>query len=641
MAATKKKKSKSKKTDLPRLLAATALFGFAAGMLMLSWLRWGLPALDEARPLSIKPSVAILASDGALIARYGGMKGEDVRLKDLPPHVARALLAIEDRRFYRHFGLDPLGLARAMLTNIKAMRWAQGGSTITQQLAKNLFLTPDKTLRRKGQEALMALMIERKFSKDAILEAYLNRVYFGSGAYGIEAAARTYFGKSARDLTLFESAVLAGLLKAPSRYSPYAHPDLALDRARVVVRAMRETGYIDAKTEKWVLAKKKIDLAAHASGDLGRYFADWVVGLLDAFMSETSSDIVVRTTFVPKLQLAAERTAEDAFKAIKPKDNISQVALVAQAPDGAVLAMIGGRDYGESQFNRATQGLRQPGSAFKPFVYLAALEAGFSPADAIVDEPFRSGKYRPDNYDGQYRGLVPMRDALAFSLNTATVRLLDTVGTSRLIDVAKRAGIGKGLRPELASALGVHDVSPLALTNAYAVLSSGGLGVWPYAILSVEDSSGALLYRRDGAEFSRVFAENDVAALDSMLAGVVGYGTGQGAALSTTRAAGKTGTTQNYRDAWFVGYAGNVVAGVWMGNDDGAPMTRISGGGPPARLWRAFMEEALRLPLAARRPAASHAAAVSSDGPDDSFRRFIQSWTSGDVIPDDTPVYNR
>ena len=627
-----RKKDKQKKS---RPLAALALWGFAGVVLIVVYFGYDLPAITDVKPLEQKPSITVLAADNSLIARYGGLKGDVVALKDLPPDVGHAVLAIEDRRFYKHPGIDVVGLGRAMWVNARAGRWVQGGSTLTQQLAKNLFLTSDKTIRRKVQEALMALYIEHKFTKDDILEAYLNRVYFGSGAYGVDAAARTYFSKPARNLTLWESAELAGLLKAPSRFSPASSPELARDRAKTVIKAMEEAGYITEKREKseMQLANKAVKSAA--PGGLNRYFSDWVVNQIDSYVGDITGDIVVRTTLRPQLQSLAESNAKAFFKTLKPEDRISQMALVTLAKDGAVLAMIGGTDYAQSQFNRATQGERQPGSSFKPFVYLAALEAGFNPEDHILDAPFTSGSYRPDNYENKYFGDVTLTFALAHSLNTATIRLLSEVGVERMLDVASRAGFSEKFKPELATGLGADETNLLDLTNAYAVIANGGQGVWPYALISIEDTGGRIYYRRDSADFTQVFSPHDIAQLDGMLEQVVAQGTGMAAQLSRGHVAGKTGTTQNYRDAWFVGYTDRLVTGIWMGNDDGAAMNRVSGGKYPARLWHDYMNAAINLDL----PAPRTGGLIGAAG--DSFSGLLNRLSGdGNFTGDDTPVYN-
>ena len=630
---SRKKRPKTVRRKKTRDLGLIILWGLAVFCVAAFYFLYDLPDIDKVKPLDTRPSIIVQGNDGTLIARYGGMQGEVVKMRDVPPYMVAALLSVEDRRFYSHFGIDPLGLARAMVMNLRALRWVQGGSTITQQLAKNLFLTPDKTLRRKVQEALMALRIEHKFTKDDILLAYLNRVYFGAGAYGIDAAAKTYFGKPPAQLTLFESAVLAGLLKAPSRFSPATNPDLALARAKVVIETMKDAGYINTKTAALEIKNAHVQSMRSMSGDLNRYFADWVIDQVDSFIAATDSDIVVKTTLDPKLQLMAEAKQKALFRKLLPQDKVSQVALVTEAPDGAVLAMIGGVDYAASQFNRATQALRQPGSSFKPFVYLAAVEAGFGPDAKIEDAPVREGSYRPDNYDDKYYGTVTLTEALAHSMNTATVRLLSLVGVERLMDVAERMGFMHGPKPELSAALGSDETTLLELTNAYAIIANGGNAVGPYAVLSIRDGDGNLLYQHERPEPSRVFAAADIAALDGMLAQAVAPGgTGQAAKLSRGRTAGKTGTTQNYRDAWFMGYSDKLITGVWMGNDDATPMRGVTGGKYPAQLWHNYMNEAINFDIPVFVPEAMPALVPG----DSEFSDRLNRWS-----PDNTPVYNK
>jgi len=614
-----------------RFIVASGLFCFAAGLLVLSWFCYDLPDTSDVQPLDNKPSITILAHDGTMIARYGGLKGDLVAVKKLPPYVGNAVLAIEDRRFYSHPGVDPLGLARAMWVNVKAGRFVQGGSTITQQLAKNLFLTPEKTIRRKVQEALLALVIDWRHDKDEILSAYLNRVYYGAGAYGIDAASRTYFDKTAPELTLWESAVLAGLLKAPSRFSPAVNPKLAQDRAKTVIAAMADAGYIGESQKKEELAHGKVELpGGRSAGDLRRYFADWIINQIDSFITNNDRDLTVRTTFDVTLQRLAEEKLAGKLATLPEDEKDVQAAVVTLAKDGAVLAMIGGTDYSESQFNRATQAMRQPGSAFKPAVFLAALEMGYSPDDLIEDAPITTGKYRPKNYDGKYHGQVTLTDALALSLNTATIRLLDQTGTGRLIDVAKRLGFTQKLRPELASGLGASETTLMELANAYGVVANGGYAIWPYAVLSIEDATGNVLYNYTAANIPRLFAPRDMAALDQMLVQVVARGTGQAAQLSAGHVAGKTGTSQNYRDAWFVGYTDRLVTGVWLGKDDSSAMERVSGGGYPARIWHDYMQAALDVPVPVFSPKLQRSSA-STGG--DGFSNMLQRLFSSDPAP--------
>ncbi len=591
-----------------------ALVGVIVVAVLASYFLWDMPDSDDVKPLEARPSITVQSYDGKVIARYGGIKGDVVDVKDLPPHVVAAVLAIEDRRFYQHFGVDVLGLARAMFVNLRDGGFRQGGSTITQQLAKNLFLTPDKTIRRKVQEALLAISIDYRFDKDDILSAYLNRVYFGAGAYGIDAAARVYFNKSATDLTLWEGAVLAGVLKAPSRYSPAASPARASERAKVVVGAMHDAGYLDDSKASVAMKNTSIKVAGSEAGDLTRYFTDWIVDDLEDYIGATNRDVVVRTTFDPRLQVMAESKIKDALAALgekagekakdKKKDTapadgktygagVPQVSVVTMGEDGAVLAMIGGRDYRESQFNRAVQALRQPGSAFKAFVMLAALERGATPDTRVEDAPIVEGTYRPDNHDGKYYGDVTLTDALALSLNTATIRTLSSAGMPAFMSVLSRLPFTQKFKPELATGLGAGETTLLDLTASYAVLSNGGFAIKPYAVLEVRDDNGKVLYRHARPDFQRAFAGGLMADLDSMLVQVVARGTAQSAQLYRGHVAGKTGTSQKYRDAWFVGYSDDLVTGVWMGNDAGEPMPRVSGGGAPARLWQAYMNGAI------------------------------------------------
>ena len=562
-------------------------------MALVAWYAYDLPDLRRLGERQRAPSVTLLAADGATLARFGDLYAAPVPAAELPAAMRDAVLAIEDRRFYSHFGLDPLALIRAAVANLRAGRVVQGGSTLTQQLAKNIFLTPDRTLKRKIQEMLVALWLERKFTKDEILSIYLNRVYFGAGAYGVEAAARRYFAKSARRLTLAQSAMLAGLLKAPTRYAPTRNLARAQARARQVLDAMVAAGYI---TEKRAEAAKR-NPAVVAPGRAGaragaRYFADWILDRVASYAGPGAGDVVVVTTLDPALQGAAEEAIAWGLRGEGKRRGATQAAFVALAPDGAVEAMVGGRDYGASQFNRATQALRQPGSAFKLFVYLAALEAGMRPDDLVEDAPLTVDGWRPRNYDGRYAGPVTLRTALARSLNTVAVRVSERVGRGRVAALARRLGITTPLREDPSLALGASEVSLIELTAAYATLANRGEGVWAYGIGEIRRADGSVLYRRRGSGPGRVVAEKPLREMVDMLAGVITDGTGRAARLPWP-AAGKTGTSQDSRDAWFIGFTRGLVAGVWVGNDDGAPMKGVTGGGLPARLWKRFMGAAL------------------------------------------------
>jgi len=590
-----KKRVKKKSRSLEKFF----LFGFAVLFLLLVYFLYDLPDIDNVKPIDTRPSISILSNDGAEIAKYGGNRGKIIGIRDIPQHLIEAVLSVEDRRFYSHFGIDPIGLARAMWTNIKARRWVQGGSTITQQLTKNLFLTTNKTIKRKVQEALMALQIEHRYNKNEILSAYLNRVYFGAGAYGVDSAARTYFKKPASRLTLWESAILAGLLKAPSHYSPATNPKLAKKRAREVIRTMEAAGYIDVKTEKREIRYGKIPIVHRRIKDLNNYFADWVINQIDSFITTSDGDIIVKTTLDSNLQSLAEKKYRALFKRVGKRNNISQMALVTESYNGAIVSMIGGVNYKLSQFNRVTQAKRQTGSAFKPFIYLAAIESGFKPENIIEDAPITKGDYRPKNYGNKYNGMVDLTTALKKSLNSVALRLLKRVGIKKLHNVVKRLAITSKIGSDLSIALGTSDISLMEMTNAYTIIANGGRSVWPYGIISITNGNGEELYQRRRFKPPVAFQQRDIRLLDKMMTEVVSNeGTGRAAQLSGNyHTAGKTGTTQDYRDAWFIGYTNKFVTGIWMGNDNNSPMKRVTGGKYPARLWHNYMSEAVKLDI--------------------------------------------
>lgn len=591
-AAPKTARSGGRRTILGTLVYAGTVAGVWCGIALgavLAWFALDLPDISKVAQFERRASVTVLAADGAEFARFGDLHGTTLGVRDLPPHLINAVLAIEDRRFYSHFGVDPIGLARALYVNWRSGRSAQGGSTITQQLAKNLFLTPEKSLKRKIQEAMLALWLEHRFTKDQILTAYLNRVYLGAGTFGVDAAARTYFGKPATQLDLRESAIIAGLLKAPSRYAPSSNPDEAAERSRVVMGAMVDAGFITA--QELEAARNAPPSAKRKPGGDGRYFADWVTELVSAFVGSGHGDVVVRTTLDLKLQRAAEQRLEEILSGPGAAANARQGALVAMTTDGAVRALVGGRDYDNSEFNRATQAMRQPGSAFKPFVYLAALEAGWSPDSPVEDAPVRIGTWSPGNYDGKFRGTITMANALAHSSNTATVRIIDRIGVERVRRVAAGLGINSPLGKDLSLALGTSEVNLLELTRGYAGIANRGAPVWPYAITEIRDRDGNVLYRRQAGGSVPVVDPAHAVQLTRMMTGVIEYGTGKSAKLDRPAAA-KSGTTQDYRDAWFVGFTADLVAGVWLGNDNNAEMKRVTGGSLPAKLWQGFMLDA-------------------------------------------------
>ncbi|MEM8770454.1 MAG: PBP1A family penicillin-binding protein [Pseudomonadota bacterium] len=536
------------------------------------------------------PKITLLAVDGAPIAVNGASAGTPMRLADVPSYVPDAILAVEDRNFHHHFGVNPVAIGRAALVNLREGQIVQGGSTITQQLAKNIFLTSERTVKRKAQEFLLALWLEHKFSKDEILTLYMNRVYFGAGAYGIDAASYRYFGKSARRLTLGEAAILAGLLKAPSRFAPTVNPGDAGRRGRLVINQMVSAGFI-SELDASAVVEQPILLSGdrHAASP---YFADYVMAEVERLIGRTDADIIVRTTFERHYQDAAE-TGLAAGLAIAGADlNGAQAALVMIDGSGAVRAMIGGRDYSASQFNRAVQARRQPGSAFKPFVFLAAAETGAGASRRIEDTPLRIGSWRPKNYNDRYYGEVTYREALALSLNSATLRVQEQTGRDTVHEIAKAAG-WPSLSSGPAVGLGVDVVSPLRLAGAYAVFANGGFRVAPYAIESIETIDGEVLYKRDIYFEDQIARSSSIDAVNEMMSSVVDWGTGKSAQLPGYRVAGKTGTTQNNRDAWFAGHTDGIITVVWLGRDDNGPMRGVTGGGAPGHIWREVMLRAL------------------------------------------------
>ncbi len=577
-----------------RLVRIALLVGIWVGIFVISVLAWygsELPGIIDTASISRQPSVTVLAEDGSLIARYGEITGTMVKLEDLPPHLVHAVLAVEDRRFYYHFGIDPIGLIRAITINLVSGRAVQGGSTITQQLAKNLFLTPEKSLKRKIQEAMLAIWLEAKFTKDEILTSYLNRVYLGGGAYGVDAAAKVYYNKGASQLTLRESATIAGLLKAPTRYSPANNPGLAAERAKTVIQAMIDAGFLkedEAQSLKdTVLPPRR---TAGGMNSYGRYFADWVMDQVTDYIGPDHGDIIIQTTLRSSFQKAAESAINNGVRDGAAK-HVTQGAAIILSPDGAIRAMVGGKDWNSSQFNRAVQAKRQPGSSFKPVIYLSAIEnAGFTPETLVEDAPISIGNYAPDNYTTQYEGWVPMREALAKSLNTVAVRLLHETGIPATQAVAKKLGLPTPKNAGLSYALGTSEVTLLQLTSAYASFANGGMAVEPYGIIMIRAENGRLLWKRQTSGLGQVAPPQAVAMLVDMMKGVVNYGTGTAAALPGYVVAGKTGTSQSFRDAWFMGFTADYIAGVWMGNDDNSPMKKVTGGSLPAHAWKNMMQ---------------------------------------------------
>ena len=537
------------------------------------------------------PNVKILAVSGDIIANRGATGGEALSLENMSPYIPQAVIAIEDRRFYSHFGVDPLGLARAMLANITTGRMVQGGSTLTQQLAKNMFLSPERTLERKVQEVLLAAWLEQKYTKDQILAMYLNRVFFGSNAYGVEAASRRYFNKSARDVNLGEAALLAGLLKAPSRLSPARDPKAAEERAQLVLGAMREEGFITEAEIKTAMSQAPTKAKSFWSG-AQYYVADMVMDQLPGMVGEISQDLVVDTTLDLDLEKKAEETLAASLDESGQKLNVSQAALVSIDGTGAIRALVGGRDYADSQFDRAVKAKRQPGSAFKPFVYAAAMEIGRRPMSIRNDAPVRIGNWTPENYDEKYRGEVSLSTALANSLNTIAAQLVMEVGPQNVIKLAHRLGIESEMQANASIALGTSEVSLVELTSAYAPFMNGGFKATPHVIKRISTADGTVLYENTYDNPPRVLDPAVVSEMNQMMVGVIEHGTGKSAKLKGWQAAGKSGTTQSFRDALFVGFTSNLTTGIWFGNDDGKSMKKVTGGGLPAKAWHDYMTAA-------------------------------------------------
>lgn len=572
------------------LLLAAALVGVWLWRLALA----DLPRVPDAEALwrlNQPPSLQFLDVAGRPIGWRGPGRGEVQRLSDLPAYVPRAFLAAEDRRFYSHFGIDPVGVARAAWADLRSRRLVEGGSTITQQVARTLFLTPEQTLRRKVQEAALAAIIERRMSKDDILRLYLNRIYFGAGAYGIEAAAQTYFGKPAGALSLSEAALLAALPKAPTRLDPTNDFQAALTRSRLVLEQMRDEGWISAQ-EKAQAAAAPPKLAPDDPGEAAfGYVLDFAAPRARELAPGAGPVLVVRLSLDSRLQQAAAEAVRQAARENAGR-GASQGALAALGPGGAIRALVGGVDHRDSAFNRAVQARRQPGSAFKPFVYAAALEAGLTPETMRTDAPVRFGKWAPRNAGGGYAGRVTLADALARSINTVAAQVTDEVGAERVAALARRFGLSDiPPRPELSVALGAYETNLLDLVEGYQVFQQDGRRSLPYLIEAVSTPDGRAVYRRAPAVPAQVYPEVLNGQMVHMMQAVIERGTGRRAAFGRP-AAGKTGTNQDNRDAWFVGFTPDLVAGVWIGNDRARPMRDVAGGDLAAEVWRRFMTAA-------------------------------------------------
>ena len=530
--------------------------------------------------------IRVRAADGSVIHSMGPSFGEWLTYQEIPPIMRDAMVAVEDRRYRSHPGVDPIGIARGIWISVTRGNNVRGVSTITQQLARNIFLTNDRSFARKVREGILALALEWRFSKDQILELYLNRVYFGGGAYGIDAASRRFFGHSATELSVAEAAIIAGLVKAPSSYSPTADTEAARSRAGVVLDLMVRNEAI-TPAEAAAANPRDVQIVRNNGQQNGtRYFTDWVLPQLDMLIDETVQPLDVWTT----VDLGLQRAAEQSINANAPRT--AQAALVSLDRDGAVRALVGGRNYARSIYNRATQATRQPGSSFKLFVYLTALESGYRPDTVVEDGPITIGGWSPRNDNGRYVGPVPLRAAFAYSINTVAVRLAQDVGTRSIADMAQRFGVTSHVATNPSMALGTSEVRLIDMTRAYAAVARGGVAVTPYGIRRVTTADGTLLYQHEDDE-TRVLVQPWVAAqMTDLLQGVVAHGTGQAAGLGRPTA-GKTGTTTSNKDGWFIGFSSGITTGVWMGRDDNRALPGLAGGRAPARAFHDFMMRAV------------------------------------------------
>jgi 1A family penicillin-binding protein len=572
------------------------------------------------------PSALVVEADGGQVfATRGVFKGDKLSSEDVPPNLSRAIIAIEDRHFYDHTGIYLPSLVRAAYRNFLSGSAREGGSTITQQLVRMTYLSQERTIKRKVQEAILTYWIEHQLPKQEILTRYLNTAYFGAGVYGVDAAARRYFGKTAKELSLSESAMLAGLVRAPSALAPTRNLEGARQRAGLVLDAMVETGAI-SREQADAARQQPATLRVPPDNPPGtNYFVDTLNGDLKKLVGSVSEDLTLRSTLDLNLQSIAEGVIARRLRAEGHAKKVSQAALVAMAPDGAILAMVGGRDYNESQFNRVTQAKRQPGSLFKLFVYLAAFQKGLTPQMTMVDRPVQIGNWEPENYGGGFRGQVTLRTAFAHSINSVAVQLADAVGIQSVIDTARKLGVQSELPVVPSLALGSGEVTLLEMTRAFAAIAANAESIEPYAVRAIRKGDQAL-FTRPKSELQPANNQGARAAIRDLLASVVREGTGRAAKINGP-AAGKTGTSQSYRDAWFIGFTSGLVVGVWVGNDDNSPTRSVAGGDMPARIWNEFVTQsaAARAKVARVQPQmVSLAASAGTDGKPESGTSVVR-----------------
>jgi penicillin-binding protein 1A len=570
------------------------VWGLIALVTVIAVFATNLPDTSHMFDVKRQPSITYLDRSGAFIAVRGSQFSPPVDLDTLPTYVPDAFVAIEDKRFYHHFGFDLWGMLRSVGANLRAGHTVQGASTITQQLARNLFLTPDRTIRRKIQELILAVWLETKFSKKQILSLYLNRVYFGEGAYGIEAASQRYFNKPAARLSVGEAALLAGLMKGPSRYSPVSAQQRAERRATIVLDTMVETHVITPAQRDDAFAHP-VAVSATLASQKAQYFVDWVDQQVRALVGQPQDDLVVETTLDLPIQIDAEHAVYTYIAKDGPSRGVQQAALVALDGGGRIRAYVGGADYNQSQFDRASMAQRQAGSSFKPFVYLTAMEQGRTPDTVVTDEPITIGSWSPKNFEPGFLGPITLQTAFAKSINTVAARLANEIGTTNVAATAHRLGITTPIQTDPSMALGAVEVNPLEMAEAYAAFSNGGVLTKGYGIDRIRTASGKVLYDHNigGNPRTQVINQPALAYMIQLMRQVLVSGTGVRAQIPGRDLAGKTGTTSDYHDAWFVGYTGGFTAAVWTGRDDDTPMKRVTGGLTPAEIWRMFMIAAL------------------------------------------------
>ena len=604
-----KRRSKRAKNVL-NVAITGALLSYFGAFAALGWIGWAgqdMPSTAALWAPKSTPSIVILDRQGRTILSQGGAEAKPVNLDDISPDLINALVAIEDRRYYDHPGFDIIGLTRAMRENVKAGRVVQGGSTITQQLAKNVFLTRTQTLKRKTQEIMLAVWIEQKLSKKQILESYLSRVYFGGGTLGIESGSQRFFNKSAKELNTGEAALLAGILKAPDRLNPVKNRKANAERTALVLQEMYDNDYISYTQGRAALTEPiNVEPVAVKTHPSAGYFTDWVLAELDERIGAPQSDIVLRTTLDLDAQLAAQTAI---LENMKTDRNAQQAALIAFDGTGGVRAMAGGVDYQHSSFNRAVTAKRQPGSAFKPFVYLAALESYRAPWDVRVDEEIDIDGWKPGNFSDTFRGPMSLEKALALSINTIAVTLSEEIGRDKVVAAADKMGL-KGFKPYRSLALGAQETSLYELTSAYIPFANWGKSIEPHGLEAIYAADGSVLYERTPAPSQQLLDAGTLGQMNMMLRTVVSSGTGKAARVPGRDIAGKTGTTNDYRDAWFIGYVPDLVTGIWVGNDDNSKMSRITGGTIPARIWNGFMSRTLEDKPVLNLPNASRPIAV-------------------------------